>query len=226
MGRLSPFWMLARRSEQRITLTSCPMASRVAGMRLIRAHFPYSLAEVRAAVQRLPFVLADAVSYWEAIAIQEDFRKAGAVVDCEAIESLPAEEPPPEEWRAAPYAVDPTELELLALAERAESTADERAVRLLAWRTGNDPFRSTEVDWVPYSERGAARGSLEKLATLLSIATNDRMLEAEALRQLGRFSDCIERMRAMDGTESPGSSRIREWAERRVDRLSVLFGGA
>ena len=100
----------------------------------------------------------------------------------------------------------------------------ERAVRLLAWRTGNDPFRSTGVDWVPYSKRDAARVSLEKLATLLSIAQGDRMLEAEALRQLGRFSDCIERIRATDATESPGSSRIRELAERRVDRLTILFG--
>lgn len=224
IGQLSPFWLEARRPDQRITLTSCPVASRVEGMRLIRAHFPYSLAEVRAAVERLPFVLADAASYWDAMAIQEDFRKAGAIVDCEAIESLPGEEPPPEEWRAAPYALELAELEWLALAERAESKADERAVRLLAWRTGNDPFRSTGVDWVPYSKRDAARVSLEKLATLLSIAPGDRMLEAEALRQLGRFSDCIERIRATDATESPGSSRIRELAERRVDRLTILFG--
>ncbi|HSO35694.1 MAG TPA: ribosomal protein L7/L12 [Labilithrix sp.] len=226
IGQLSPFWMEGRRPDQRITLTSCPVASRVEVMRLIRAHLPYSLSEAKSAVERLPLVLADAVFYWDAMAIQEALRKAGAVVDCEAIESLPAEEPPPEEWRAAPYALEPTELELIALAGRVESTPDERLVRLLAWREGNDPFRSTEVDWVPYSSRGVARESLEKLLTLLSVAQSDRMLVAEAMRQLGRFSECIELVSATDGTESPGSSTIRELAERRVDRLSVLFVAA
>ncbi len=223
LGQLSSFWMDKPHSHQRITLTSCPVASRVEVMRSLRACLPYSLSEAKSVLAGLPVILAEAVSYWDAMAIQEALRKAGAVIVCEPVESQHADEAPPEEWRAAPYAVEPTELEWIALAGRVESTADERAIRLRAWQKGNDPFRTTGVDWVPYSSRAVERASLEELVKLLASAPSDRMLEAEALRQLGRFSDCIARISAIDGTDWPGASTIREWAERRFDSVSALF---
>lgn len=221
VGTLLPAWSRAR-CDVRVILEAVPPTARVDVMRLCRAAYGWSLAEAKSAVDRAPTVLAEASHPDEAAELAARAGAFGVVVTCEPLEAPapPGTEPP--EWRAAPYGHMPTEPELLALAERLGSVDEEAMVRSLAWRDGNDPFRASGEEWVPYASRPLARANLERLLELLPGSEDGRIVRAEALRQLGRFSDSVAILDAPDLARRPAALTLRALAQQGVERLSIL----
>lgn len=109
------------------------------------------------------------------------------------IDTGPEPEGPPPEWKTAPYVTHLSERELLAAIEAgvAESWEDACYLRVQAWWASNEPFRRADVPWVPWAERSPeARENLRTLASQLSERDpTERMMKAEALRELERFDE-------------------------------------
>lgn len=221
VGMLRPAWSRGR-CDVRVTLQVVPSAARVDVMRLCREVFGWSLAEAKGAVDRVPTVLAGACHPDEAAELAERVSAVGAVMTCEPLEPPAPTGAEPAEWRSAPYGDMPTEPELVALAERLASVGDETMVRGLAWRDGNDPFRASGVEWVPYASRPLARANLERLLELLPGSEEGRIVRAEALRQLGRFSDSVVILDAPDLARRPDAFTLRALAQQGIERLSIL----
>lgn len=94
---------------------------------------------------------------------------------------------------AAPNVAAPTEAFLLdALdAGAAPTRPHEVALRVSAWRVGNDPYRGTGRAFVRYGDRTArVRESLERLVDVLSLDVPEEcVLRGECARQLERFDE-------------------------------------
>jgi ribosomal protein L7/L12 len=93
----------------------------------------------------------------------------------------------------APNVAAPTEAFLLdALdAGAAPTRPHEIALRVSAWRLGNDPYRGTGRAFVRYGDRTArVRESLERLVDVLSLEVPEEcVLRGECARQLERFDE-------------------------------------
>jgi hypothetical protein len=183
--------------------------------------FGLGIAEAKRAVDHTPCVLNEACRYLDAHRFSEEAGQAGAVVSYEPLDDGILERATPPEWRAAPYGHTATEPELLELAGRLPSPEDEVAVRSLAWRDGNDPFRANDAEWASYSSRPLARENLEVLVTLLPDAPEGNVLRAEGLRQLGRFADCLTILSGPALSLRPDISTIRSLAEQGIERIAI-----
>lgn len=95
-------------------------------------------------------------------------------------------------WSAAEWVEEPTEPEYYRALDGglAKTPADERDARIYAWRRRNDAFR----DAPPPAAAGATddevpwRKNLRSLIVLLDVPdVHDRIMRAEALRELGEF---------------------------------------
>jgi hypothetical protein len=134
---------------------------------------------------------------------------------------------PPAEWIAAPWSVEPGEMDLYAAA-RVLANADEHAereIRVWAWWKSNDPYRDAAVPWVPFSERpGEARESLRRLLDLLDTSVDaERMMIAEAWRELGEFDTCVRVLSAPTSSElSVRAAELQDLARRGVERVSPM----
>jgi hypothetical protein len=219
VGKLPPDWSVAR-PDVRLTLVAVPTSARLEVMRLARRMFGLGIAEVKGAVDHTPWVLSGACGYLDAQHFADQAGKVGALATFgPANEGVPDPATPPE-WRAAPYGHTATEPELLALAGRLLSQEDEVAVRSLAWRDGNDPYRF-DAEWVSYSSRPRARENLEVLVTLLPATPEGNVLRAEGLRQLGRFADCLTLLSGLALIHGPPISTIRSLAEQSIERIAI-----
>lgn len=168
---------------------------RVDVMALLRDRSKQSFVEVKELLARAPVVVARDVFENEARSFVDSLRRAGASASMrrQSVDTGDAPEGPPPEWQAAPYVTHLSERELLAAIEAgvAESWEDACYLRVQAWWASNEPFRRAEVPWVPWAERSPeARENLRALASQLSERDPvERMMKAEALRELERFDE-------------------------------------
>jgi hypothetical protein len=100
-------------------------------------------------------------------------------------------------WIAAQEVEEPAEAEYYLAVESnlARDRKQEKFLRILAWRRHNDAYRhlppTQERDPIPAS--GACKENLEALVNLLEDAnTDDLLLKAEALREMGAFKAARE----------------------------------
>lgn len=170
-------------------------ARRAAVMARLRERSKQSFAEVKELLARVPVVVAQYVFEDEARSFVASLREAGASASMrrQIIDTGKAPEGPPPEWKSAPYVEHLSERELLAAIAMgvAESWEDASYLRVQAWWASNEPFRRTEVPWVPWAERSPeARENLRVLAAQLSEREPvERLMKAEALRELERFDE-------------------------------------
>lgn len=104
-------------------------------------------------------------------------------------------------------------------AEVARNAREWRTLRILAWWRWNDDFRDTSGRPAsrPWLIPAEAKENLEALIPLLDDADeSDRVMKAEALRELGRFD---EAMSVLSTVTSPELARV-------VSRLRTLCEGA
>jgi hypothetical protein len=106
----------------------------------------------------------------------------------------------PNEWKQAKRIRFLTEAEYLEAIDMGmgRTLAQELHLRLLAWWAANEPLRQNQEQSgntgqkIPFLPGSKARKNLEQLVKLLSITNpNQRLMRAEALRQLGRFEDAL-----------------------------------
>lgn len=111
-----------------------------------------------------------------------------------------AKEPVPEEWEKAPEVNEPSANEYLDAIEAglAKDEAQEKSLRLLAWWRGNDPARGWPFvgEDIPAASPDGFRRNLLRLVDLLNDDNdNDRLMRAEALRELGDFDAAEQALR-------------------------------
>ena len=102
-----------------------------------------------------------------------------------------AKVPIPEEWEKTPEVKEPSADECLDAIEAglAKDGAQEKGLRILAWWRANDASRERRFaeEATPASPAGFRR-NLQCLADVLTDdSDNDRLMRAEALRELGQF---------------------------------------
>lgn len=111
----------------------------------------------------------------------------------------------PDEWKQAKYIRFLTEAEYLEAIEMGMGKTQDKNfyLRLLAWWAANDPLRQNEAQQnktakkSPFLLGSKARKNLEQLVKLLSLTDpNQRIMKAEALRQLGRFEEALKILQA------------------------------
>ncbi|MFL5351956.1 hypothetical protein [Archangium sp.] len=202
---------------------------RVDVMARLRDRSKQSFAEVKELLARAPVVVARDVFEDEARRLVQSLQDAGASASMrrQVIDTGKTPEGPPPEWKSAPYVTHLSERELLAaIAEGvAESWEDACYLRVQAWWAGNEPFRRTEVPWVPWAERSPeARENLRALAAQLSERDPvERLMKAEALREL----ECFDEARAVFQAGLPkgfeqAAAFIRALAEQGIAELRQL----
>lgn len=153
----------------------------------------------------------------------EDAEKIGEVGDWEN-----SDQPVNPEWVNAEHVEEPTVLEYDAAirAGLARDRTQERSLRILAWWRGNDPLRGdNEVPPDPPDPETfkAFRDNLEALVDLLDNDENDLLMKAEALRELGRFSEASRILNSVTSREFREVVRqLRERCECRDPQLSEL----
>lgn len=221
LGELEPWWW--RQPEYAtLTLVRSPASCRISVIRAVRSHFPLSLAAATSAVDDAPTVLATKAPRVFAMNAGSALSLAGAVVACETDGSTTVEPTPPAEWVAAPEAEEPAEDELIQLAATVRTPQDERLLRLLAWRVGNDRFRTEDTLWLPYDRRPVSKQNLETLLLRFGDEDGDVLLRGEALRQLGRFEAAATVLAHPGLLDRPGTKELLALAAQRIDRVSVV----
>lgn len=97
-------------------------------------------------------------------------------------------------------------------------------LRLLAWWRSNDPLREDRAQLSTWPAR--AEDNAHRLLTLLNPeSTEHRMIEAEILRRLGRFEECLQVLDKVGDPElEPAVSRLRQLALAGDRSVAVLWG--
>lgn len=91
--------------------------------------------------------------------------------------------------------------QLLAL--RRFTPEDELYARTLAWHLSNDQYRTGAP--VSHEWTQAQRENLQRITELLSISDDSqRILKAEAFRELGDFKACLELLAGLEGSKDVG----------------------
>jgi hypothetical protein len=200
---------------------------RVEVMARLRERSTLSFAEVKALLARVPVAVAQALNKHDALELVRTLRAAGASARAQPVENeSPPPEPPPE-WKAAPYVAHLSEQELLTAlsAGLAETRGEQTWLRIRAWWAGNAPFRRKDVPWVPLSARSPeARENLRILVGLFSEEDpSERLMKAEALRELERFEEARAVLRAGFPKQlEPAAGFIRELVEQGIAELRLL----
>jgi hypothetical protein len=130
-------------------------------------------------------------------------------------------------WKAAPYVVEASEEGYYRALEAALSIekALEKVLRTFVWWRGNDRYReglATEDSDAPPLE--AFRSNLTALAALLNGQNiNERIMKAEALRELGEFEAAIKILNQIDSPHYAAVvHRIRALCDRAEARVQEL----
>ncbi len=165
---------------------------RVEVMQLLRSMLGGSLHEVKAQLGLLPLPVGHGLDRETLGRLFKRLQELGAHA---TLEETRVEDPsgaPPREWAEAPWIKPPDEAGWLeAIADGlAWGRDEERELRLQAWRESNAPYRRG-TPWKPFSMRPhAARDNLRALLALCSPEEPmERLLKAEALRELERFEE-------------------------------------
>jgi hypothetical protein len=113
-------------------------------------------------------------------------------------------------WATAPMVEEPAETEYYQALQRglAIDSQQERTLRVLAWWRRNDAFRNASpgVAALDANVSGASRDNLTMLVRLLDDADeNDRLMKAEALRQLGEWDSADH---DLSRVTSPGYAEV------------------
>ncbi len=161
----------------------------------------------------LPLTVETGLKHLEAGKRAEQFEKLGATIADKKSARPNYTGPLPLSWVEAPDVTAPNERELLAVLGRGvdgEAREWVLELRISAWQAANDPRRDRDPS-LPVIWSLEARSNLEALVTLLHAHDPEqRILKAEALRELGRFEEAL----ALLG-ERPGLlTRLRELAAR------------
>ena len=100
---------------------------------------------------------------------------------------------------------------------------EEKYVRIAAFWAANMPRRAPDSQPAPFNDD--EHRNLLALLDLLGDTSQDRLMRAEILREMGRFEDCLEVLVGFDDTELETVARlIRELAmgrERRVKPIAA-----
>jgi hypothetical protein len=126
-----------------------------------------------------------------------------------------------EEWRDLDYAVEPSEEDYFAaLADLARSSEKTRYLRMRLWWLGNDPIRKNKE--TNLSEPHLA--NLRQFADLLSDNDpNERLMKAEALRELSRFEEALHLLKHNFPEDySQAALRIRQLTEQGIATVATL----
>ena len=159
---------------------------------------------------------ACATCYWLA-----DAKEVGVVA-----RDPPWKGPVPEAWEKAPEVREPSADEYLDAIEMglAKDEVQERSLRLMAWWRANDSAR----DWrhaaevTPASPDGFRR-NLERLLDLLTDDNdNDRLMRAEALRELGEFATAKKALREVSAELGWVVAQIRRYCTAKDTRVHKL----
>ncbi len=144
---------------------------------------------------------------------------------------LSAGEPVPEAWRAAPYVRELAEKEFLEALEAgvAKDREGELNLRTFAWWAANDLVRDWRDDYDPEPRPLAERSpwaaeNLERLVAMLDEGDPvERVMKAEALRELGRFEEAL-RLLTSDFPENYAAfvAYLRDLAARRDALVRAL----
>ncbi|MDC3957536.1 hypothetical protein KEG38_27000 [Polyangium jinanense] len=176
----------------------------------------------------LPVTVATGLTHLQAGSRAEVLEKMGAEVEYVVTIREGYEGPTPREWIEAPDLAPPGERDLLATLARGDFAPNREAVltlRIKAWQAGNDARRGADsVAAVAWSNEAAE--NLEALVALLSEDDPDeRLMKAEALRELGRFETCLALLaRPLPGKYEIVVRTIRSLAERNVPGVAELRG--
>lgn len=135
------------------------------------------------------------------------------------------------EWKAAPYVEEPSEEEFYQAIEKnlAQNADQEQTLRIFAWWRRNDAFRdhlgSSSENEAPLSEAG--RKNLEALVPLLGTGDdNDKLMQAEVLRELGDFKGALQALGEVASGEYQGVvQQIRSLCESGSTRVTQLQFG-
>jgi hypothetical protein len=176
-----------------------------------------SLSAARELLARLPVIVARNLAASDALAMARTLVERGARATVPGIRDSKEVVPPPSLPEVEE--LDPAGL-LAALAAGAARTRDEEIdLRLSVWRDANDRFRQGEP-WVPYRERPEERANLERLVEILpSGDPNERMLKADALRQLERFAEAEP---LLEGLRDVPAMELRFRIAQRMSALGLL----
>jgi hypothetical protein len=109
----------------------------------------------------------------------------------------------PKKWKLAKRIRFLTAAEYLEAIEMGMGRTPEQKLhlRLFAWWAANDPLRQAQPDKTaqksPFLQGSNARKNLEQLVKLLLVTEpNQRLMKAEALRQLSRFEEALKILQA------------------------------
>lgn len=157
--------------------------------------------------------------YWLA-----DAEKVGVVA-----RDFPWKVPVPEAWKNAPEVKEPSADEYFVAIEAglAKDEVQERSLRLMTWWRANDSSR----DWVHAAEATPAspdgfRRNLLRLADLLTDDNDtDRLMRAEALRELGDFAAAEQALRDVSDDLAWVADQIRRYCTAKDTRVHKLERG-
>jgi hypothetical protein len=142
---------------------------------------------------------------------------------------FPWKVPVTEAWKNAPEVKEPNADEYLDAIEMglAKDAGQERTLRLLAWWRGNDPHREWRhaAEVTPASPDGFRR-NLRRLVDLLTDDNdNDRLMRAEALRELGDFAAAKQALREVSADLGWVADQIRHHCAAKDTRVHKLERG-
>jgi len=108
--------------------------------------------------------------------------------ECEEAFEVPLHDAGNPRWRDLSYAEEPTEDDLFAALSKPLDIKRLQYVRLRLWWYGNDPIRLDRSKALPQKHEHNLR---EFIASLSTEAEPERMIMAEAYRQLGEFGSAV-----------------------------------
>lgn len=191
VGELEPSFYRSVESISVVTLEKVGKR-RVEVMHLLRRVMGGNLQEVKARIDQVPFQVGQYFHPDEARKLIARFEELGAGATLKETATQVTRSSVPSEWKAAPHVEEPDEAGWFeAIAEGLVQGPDEEwELRLQAWWAGNEPYRRG-APWKSFSHRSqVARENLVALQSLGSTEVPEqRLLRAEALRELERFED-------------------------------------
>jgi hypothetical protein len=140
-----------------------------------------------------------------------------------------AKAPVPEDWAKAPEVNEPSANDYLDAigAGLAKDVAQERSLRLLAWWRANDSAREWRfaAEVTPASPDGFRRNLLRLADLLTDHNDNDRLMRAEALRELVDFAAAKNALREVSTDLGWVADQIRRYCAAKDTRIHKLEHG-
>ena len=137
--------------------------------------------------------------------------------------------PVPEEWEKAPEVKEPSADAYFLAIEMglAKNEGQEKSLRLMAWWRANDSSREWRhaAEATPASPDGFRRNLLRLADLLTDDNDNDRLMRAEALRELGEFAAAKQALREVSADLGWVADQIRRYCAAKDTRVHKLDTG-